>query len=168
MQQVSFVLEDPPSDFIVVPTTLCPGVEYNFTINVFSDTAATIQPISADTDWLETKVSGTWRGSFGGDVDAEEFAQNPRFELTASQSAQVYVLLVSDELDPVKCHHGLVLMDTASKVLESGKSTPHSLMLPYEATEGNQILVPWKSGPCEAGSFDITIFSDVPVQLTLL
>ena len=38
-------LEDPPESFIVVPTTLDPGVEYDFTVKVFSDTEAIIESV---------------------------------------------------------------------------------------------------------------------------
>jgi len=164
--QVSAHLEDPPESFIVVPTTLDPAVEYDFTVKVFSDTEAIIEPISAESDWLETKVSGTWAGNFGGDVDSEAFGQNPQFELVAPEGAQIYALLVSDGLDPVKCHHGLVVMDAASTVLDSRKSTPHSLMLPYKTSAGSQILVPWYSGEGGEEAFSITIFSDMPVELS--
>ena len=38
-------MEDPPESFIVVPTTLDPAVEYDFTVKVFSDTEAIIEPV---------------------------------------------------------------------------------------------------------------------------
>eukprot|EP00656_Telonema_subtile_P013146 TRINITY_DN1666_c0_g2_i2.p1 TRINITY_DN1666_c0_g2~~TRINITY_DN1666_c0_g2_i2.p1 ORF type:complete len:1006 (+),score=189.91 TRINITY_DN1666_c0_g2_i2:184-3201(+) len=161
--QVQTELENVPRNFILIPATQDAGVEYSYTIDIFSDTECTVQPITKETDWHESRIEGTWEGSFV-DSRSDSFSQNPRMLLVVDTPSEGYLLLQTPQQPPQS--QGLVVTDKDGKIVAKMEAS-QAIVLPLtlESSGSPYTVVLFKQDAVSMLSkFELTLFTETPAQ----
>ena len=89
------------STFTIVPCTFRPNKQSKFELEVFSNnTNAIVELDFARSDWVESVVSGEWKGrSAGGCFNHHTWRSNPQIRLVAEKSGEVVLVLEQQSHD---------------------------------------------------------------------
>ena len=175
MLQVNGEVENVPSQFLLIPATQEAGVEYPYKIEIYGDQHFTINQIAQQGDWYETSIKDVFLACFGGDLQSEDFNQNPKFELIVSQNTVAYLLLQSPELNNVSQAQGLIVTDKDGTKVASKSHSSQSILMPLNLKPSGSpfTVVTYMSKSNDEDDkgdfqFSLTMFSECPTEIRKL
>jgi len=89
-----------PNAYVLIPCTFEPNDEHPFTVEIEADKDITIEVVAPHKDWIETKVTGEWKGvTAGGCKNHGTFVNNPQYLVDVPEKMKIRTLLLQTKID---------------------------------------------------------------------
>jgi hypothetical protein len=167
----------PAGKYIVVPSTVQPGMRQTFILRMYAQSPISIHPIETGSDWKCVLAKGEWAPATDGGLGS---TRNPLFILNIREATDVFVSLqVTDKEAPLQVqiyNNNSNAKSTAVDAASDGRITrpPHlksSLMRHLEACvsgklgAGSWLVIPCSPERVSGRSFTLKIYSGQSVDL---